>query len=238
MSHFGTPPFPRGQTLFNKPYSDTSLTTSMGTTVEGQIWTFDDVHPTTGARRSNRRVTCLAVRWTGDSDNSAGNGNNAALPKHLAVLDAHRATNVTGATNLGGTNGLCRSNQMARFGSTLVVNSAKCYPIDEYLPTTGVAENDIFWLVIDGPATVYTPNAEFTAFAIGSALVALTQTTAVITNGSTLVGRAAVIDNASTLGGTTSILGVMDRIIGMALSACTSQGYRQDILCDVGSFKY
>lgn len=223
------PPFKRGTTLSGKPASYTSLTTDFGAEIEGTVWKFPDVNPATGAKRSNRLITCIATRWLGTTP---------ALPRQLLVLDAHKATNVGGATNTAGPLGICRASQAARTGWTLAVNPSKCYPADEYLPSAGVAVNDIFWLVIDGLAEVDSPDTQFTAIAVGSALVALTQTTAAATNGTTIAGRAAVVDVASTLGGTTSLLGSLSRVVGMALTACTSQGYRQPILCDVGAFKY
>jgi hypothetical protein len=227
MSHNTAPPFPRGQTLFNKPYSDTSLTTSMGKTVEGQIWTFEDVHPTTGARRSNRRVTCMAVRWTGSSP---------ALPSRLVVLDGKLTTN-GGAANTAGPLGVARAAQFARAGNTADVLPAKCYPVDEYLPTAGVAANDIMWVVIDGPAMVKTPNTNFTDIAVGDALVALTGATATAsTDGNSATGAGLVATVDLSLTAVTGPRGIENRVVGVALSAATT-GYG-DLLADIGGWKF
>ena len=227
MGHNTAPPFGRGKTLFEKPYSDTSITTSMGANIEGQIWEFEDVNPITGARRSNRRVRCMAVRWTGSSP---------ALPSRLIVLNTHLTTN-GGATNTGGTLGLCRSAQYARFGQTAGLLAAKCYPVDEYLPASGVAVNDIFWVVIDGPAMVKTPNTNFTDIVIGNALVALTGATATAsTDGNTATGAGLVAVVDLSLTAVTGPDGMADRVVGIALSAATT-GYG-DLLADIGSWKF
>jgi len=235
---YNQPPFKRGHTLFDKPTSDTSLSTSDGANIEGQVWEFPDVNPHTGAVRSNRRVKCMAVRWTGDSNNSGGGGAQPALPRQLVVLDAHKTTSLQGATDVGGMLGLCRASLQARVGWSTTVLPSKCVVVDEYLPSAGVAENDIFWAVIEGPTEVETPDAQFTAFGVGDGLVSLTQTTAAATNGTTVAGRAAVVDVATTVASTVTLVGALNRVFGMALTNCTSQGYRQAILCDVGPLRY
>ncbi len=217
------PPFKRGHTLFDKPTSNTSLATTDGAEIEGQIWEFPDTNPHTGVPRSNRTVKCMAVRWTGTTPNFA-------LPKRLITLDAHRTSNL-GGTAVGGAIGLARSNQMSRVGITASVLPAKGYPADEYLPTAGVATNDIFWAVIEGPALVYTPNTDFTDITVGGALIAVTSTTAGLTNGTTLVGLVELVDTAAT----THPDGLLNRVVGAALSAATTG--QQDILCDVGSWR-
>lgn len=224
---YNTPPFKRGHTLFDKPYSDTSLTTSDGTEIEGQIWDFPDINPHTGAVRSNRRVRCMAVRWTGSSP---------ALPGRLIVLDNKLTTN-GGAANTAGPLGNCRSSQFARGGNTADVLPAKCYPVDEYLPSSGVADNDIMWVVIEGPAMVKTPNTNFTDIAVGDALVALTGATATAsTDGNTATGAGLVATVDLSLTAVTGPRGIENRVVGIALSAATT-GYG-DLLADIGGWKF
>jgi len=227
MGQNSSPPFPRGQTLFNKPVSSTSLTTSDGANVEGQIWEFEDINPTTGARRSNRKVRCLAVRWTGSSP---------ALPKRLIVLDSKLVSN-GGAAGTAGTIGTCRSAQFARVGNTADVLPAKCYPVDEYLPSAGVALNDIMWVVIDGPAMCRTPNTNFTDIVVGDAVVSLTGATATAsTDGNTVTGAGLVATVDLSLTAVTGPRGIENRVVGIALSAATTGA--GDLLVDVGAWKF
>lgn len=229
MGQNASPPFPRGQTLFNKAYSDTSLTTGDGANIEGQIWEFEDVNPTTGVRRSNRKVRCMAVRWMGSSP---------ALPSRCVVLDSQIVSNGAAAgTQTAGPLGRCRATLFARQGNTADVLPAKCYPVDEYLPSNGVARYDIMWVVIEGPAMVKTPNTNFTDIVVGDALVALTGATATAsTDGNTATGAGLVATVDLSLTAVTGPRGIENRVIGIALSAATT-GYG-DLLCDVGAWKY
>lgn len=221
------PPFKRGQTLFNKPASDTSLATTDGDQIEGQIWEFPDVNPSTGAVRSHRTVKCMAVRWTGSSP---------ALPSRLVVLSGQLTTN-GGAANTAGPLGRCRASQFSRVGNTADVMPAKSYPVDEYLPAAGVALNDIFWVVIEGPAMVKTPNTNFTDIVVGDAIVALTGATATAsTDGNTATGAGLVATVDLSLTAVTGPRGIESRVVGIALSAATT-GYG-DLLIDVGGWKF
>lgn len=221
------PPFKRGHTLFDKPAADTSLATTDGDQIEGQIWEFPDVNPSTGAVRSQRTVKCMAVRWTGDDP---------ALPGRLIVLDNKLTTN-GGAANTAGPLGGVRASQFARAGNTADVLPAKCYPVDEYLPSAGVAKNDIMWVVIEGPAMVKTPNTNFTDIAVGDALVALTGATATAsTDGNTATGAGLVATVDLSLTAVTGPRGIENRVVGIALSAATT-GYG-DLLADIGGWKY
>jgi hypothetical protein len=53
------------------------------------------------------------------------------------------------------------------------VDAAYCFPVDEKLPAAGVVPNDLFYIVISGPALCKTPNAGV-ALAVGAKVVALT----------------------------------------------------------------
>lgn len=225
---YNQPPFKRGTTLFNKPASDTSLSTSDGAEIEGQIWEFPDVNPSTGAVRSNNRVVCRAVRWTGTGG--------IARPRYCCVLDSDRGTN--GLTAVAGAIGMARSANLSRhgFGATSGALPAKCYPIDEYLPSAGVATNDIMWVVIEGPAEVVTSAAAMTgAVAVGDLLVAATAgASAATSTGITGGGKIDVITNSGTTASTDVGGPAASRVIGRALSAATTSELNANLLCYVG----
>ena len=96
-----------------------------GTPVVGARKVFRDEHPRTGVLNSNRIVECVAVK------NSSGG---ALLPGAVAKFkDAAILSEVDGLATT----------------STLLMGV-----VDEYLPTGGVADGEVFWLVVAGPSTV------------------------------------------------------------------------------------
>lgn len=118
------PGFGRGQTL--------GVTVTMyeaengdGSTVVGTRKVFRDEDPKTGALKSNRTVECVAVKNTSGS---------ALLPGSVAKFKA--------SAILSEVDGLAST-------STLLMGV-----VDEYLPAAGVANNEVFWLVVAGPSTV------------------------------------------------------------------------------------
>lgn len=118
------PGFARGQTL--------GVTVTMyeaengdGSTVVGTRKVFRDEDPKTGALKSNRLVECLAVKNTSGS---------ALLPGSVAKFkDAAILSEVDGLAT---------------------TSTALMGIVDEYLPAAGVANNEVFWLVVRGPSTV------------------------------------------------------------------------------------
>lgn len=93
------------------------------------------------------------------------------------------------------------------------------YPVDEFISsTTGVPNNDLFYIVVEGPAECYTSAAASAedVFSQGSVLVALT---AAASTFSTTAGRVTPQD----LTGATALLAnqVQNRI-GVAMSASTT----------------
>jgi hypothetical protein len=118
------PGFGRGQTL--------GITVKMyeaengdGSTVVGTRKVFRDESPITGALLSNRTVECIAVKNTSGA---------ALLPGQVAKFkDSAIMSEVDGA---------------AVAGSVLIG------VVDEYLPASGVADGEVFWLVVKGPSTV------------------------------------------------------------------------------------
>ncbi len=110
--------------------------------------------------------------------------------------------------------------------------------IDPFLPSTGVADDDIFWGIIEGPVPILLPlvTADHAAdIAVNDPLVAASGTT----SGVTTSGRVTSIRFANaTAGGTEAALSAFNNIyscIGRAMSARTSQETTAgaDILVDV-----
>jgi hypothetical protein len=118
------PGFGRGQTL--------GITVKLyeaengdGGTVVGTRKVFRDENPTTGAINSNRTVECIAVKNTSGS---------ALVPGAVAKFkDAAILTEVDGLAT---------------------TSTALMGIVDEYLPSAGVADGEVFWLVVRGPSTV------------------------------------------------------------------------------------
>jgi len=118
MSLTNDPPFALGQTLGVSSATD-------GTGWVGAIKQFPDVDPTTGAIRSNRLKTCIAVR------NTSGV---ALLPKRVVTWKSGSFTEVDGYNN--------------------TTDTASAGVVDEHLNSAGVANNDVFWLTVSGPTEI------------------------------------------------------------------------------------
>ncbi len=207
------PPFNRGETIYKGTTIDPN--NLMAPQLEGRVYDFPDEDFSTtvaGAKnlRTQRKVTCMVVRNV-----SGGN----LLPKRLV-------TPVVGSGT--GTDFLGRVDGYA------CLTNAYAFPVDEYLPSAGVVNNDLFYVVVAGPAKVLLPLAgtDFNGnVAVGSILVALTAAT----SGATTAGRAAVVN---TTGSTQTadysfILNATVNYIGRALSAATTGNTNADMLVDV-----
>lgn len=95
-----------------------------GSTVVGTRKVFRDESPA-GVINSNRTVECIAVKNTSGS---------ALLPGSVAKFkDAAILTEVDGLAT---------------------TSTALMGIVDEYLPASGVADGEVFWLVVRGPSTV------------------------------------------------------------------------------------
>lgn len=178
-------------------------TTTDGTNIEGTIWDFEDISPITGIRRSGATCRCLAAR------NVSG-----------VTLLAKQVVNFQSS-------GL---NRLARFIGAAIVPATRAFPIDEYLPSTGVVANDICWLVVEGPAMcqqTYVADSTGT-MPDGSSLVAATGAASTNTTDSGKVGVAVL---AATSWNDT-VHPVLNRI-GFALSAKTSANTGTDVLVHV-----
>lgn len=140
------------------PLSQTLGVTSTadGGNVVGVVKQFPDVNPVTGRIRSNRVKTCIAVR------NVSGV---ALLPRRLVRFKAGSFTEVDGYTN--------------------ATDQAPAGVVDEYIPASGVANNDVFWITVQGPTEVKLGPAQEAA--VDTSLVALT---AAASTHSTTAGQA------------------------------------------------
>lgn len=206
MAKRENPPFPRGSTFYNGGTIDSA--NLGGENLEGTIWEFEDIDlsaTSSGVRsaRTNRPVKCMIVR-----NQSAG----ALLPKRLVTLKTTDGGTYTGEVD----------------GYATTTAQGPAFPVDEWLPAAGVPQYDLFYVVIEGPATVLTDlaGAANNVHSVGGWVVALTAAT----SGATTAGRVAPQD----LTGATALLGnQIQHRIGRALTAKTTANTNADMLIDV-----
>jgi hypothetical protein len=186
MARNENPPFGRGETFYNL-FSATTQSTSDGIQFEGREWVFEDVDPTKKTYRSGRPVTCRVVR------NVSG----------IALLPGRVARFAAGALSANGAPGGLFGGQVDGYVNTTPtanVNdlNSKGVPIDEFLPTAGAQNNDLFWVVIQGPASIKTDLATLSpSILVGDAVIGQTAAT----SQATTAGR--IIDiNANTASAT------------------------------------
>jgi len=169
--------------LLNDPPFPLGQTLGVTSTADGGSWVgavkeFPDVDPTTGKVRSNRRKICIAVR------NLSGV---SLLPKRVVTWKSGSFSEVDGYTRL--------------------TDAASAGVVDEWLPSSGVAANDVFWLTVQGPTEVK----------LGPDLQAAADTT--------LVALTAAASTASTTAGqaqTAAATFMQNGYIGRAISAGTT----------------
>lgn len=122
-----------------------------------------------------------------------------------------------------------------------VVNDAQHgYPVDEFLPSAGVRANDVFYVVVEGPAmmrTAYT-GAEFggSDIAVGDMLHSVTTTAGSTQTGTTTEGGRVAKWNtvaATTVAQFNALLDFARNWVGTALTAKTTGNTNADILVDV-----
>lgn len=151
-SIFSDPSFRRGTTLLAGEAIETDANGPIaGGEVVGQVKVFQDVNPYTGKRYSNRLVYCVAARYKGNTVSDA-----STVAGEAYLFDAAKPltefTNKASSSNA--TNGLA-------FGV-----------LDEYL-TGELRQNDIVWLVVEGPTSV-----KRTAAAVNAGVAVQLSTTA------------------------------------------------------------
>jgi hypothetical protein len=162
-SIFSDPSFRRGTTLLGGEAIETDPAglPVAGGEIVGQVKVFQDVHPSTGERYSNRLVYCVAARYKGASVSDG-----STVAGELYLFDAGKPLSEV-------TSKLTTSTHAA--GASVGV-------LDEYL-TGELRQNDIVWLVVKGPTQVKQTAAAINAGAAvqasstaGSAVAATTGT--------------------------------------------------------------
>lgn len=152
MARDEAPPFARGNTFYNGMPIDTS--NLGGPNLEGKEFVFEVNSPDDNSPDdpSGRLIRVRIVRNVSTI---------SLLPGRLAVFQktAPFETKVD--------------------GYTVGVADRPAGVIDEFLPTIGVPPNDLFYLVIKGPAAAVTVDSGLTALAIGDRVVPGTGTTKV-----------------------------------------------------------
>jgi hypothetical protein len=135
---------------------------------------------------TGHKIVCRIVR------NASGG---ALLPKRLAKFKStHFGRRVDGYT---------------------VTTGAKGYPIDEYLPAAGVPNNDLFYIVVEGPARVVSTATGTPTVAIGGHVCAITAANQTASDAGLVV--------AQDLTGATALLAAqVQNAVGPALEALTS----------------
>jgi len=110
--------------------------------------------------------------------------------------------------------------------TTLTAQEVAGY-VDDQLPSTGVANNDMFWLLRRGPALIRTAHVAGAGnvFAVNDVLVALTA----VTTGAVTAGRPAVLAVAAT---TNTAEAIINRI-GRVVSAMTTSQTNANMLVEL-----
>lgn len=216
MSRDNEAPFGRGETFFGQSPLVAADATS-GYEWQGMVKVFEDVlYSVTGVKTGRnvngdgKKVACRVVR------NTSG-----------VVLFASRLVQIDPANP-----GQVLGNQVVNFG--------EAFPVDEFLPAAGVAINDLFYIVIGGPALVLTPmtGAEFISTSIAAGALIGAGTT---NGGSTAAGSTAPAGRGcgiSIIALTTAaqfldLSNICINYVGKAISAMTSGQTNSPMLVDV-----
>jgi len=199
MSLFDQGEFQRGKTFYGPSNAIDANNLGGADLLGNEKWFTDTINNGSPQTRSKRRVLCRLVR------NVSGI---TLYGKRLVRFKAGTlGTEVDGYTHVPGQGNYACS--------------------DEYLPSGGVRNNDIFWVVIKGPAIVKTSLlGDINNFiAAGDRLMAATAANSQATSAG-YVGILAIA--SSTAGGT-----IGPQSLGVAQSAKTTANSGADILVDV-----
>jgi hypothetical protein len=138
------------------------------------------------------------------------------------VVEAILVRNVSGGTLLGGRQVRWKTGQRRRQvdGYTNATAGEVAGVVDDQLPSTGVANNDLFWLIVKGHVLLKTPLAgdAGNVFNEGDVLVALTA----VTSGATTAGRPAVLATAATTNTAAAIVNRFARVVSAMTTAQTN----------------
>lgn len=119
-----------------------------------------------------------------------------------------------------------RGKRVDGYGNATAENVAGV--VDDRLPAAGVASNDLFWLMVKGPALVKTAleaNAN-NVISDNGVLVALTAATSQATTSGRVVGQ-------TLTGATQNLANQIQNRIGRAMSAKTTANTNADVLVDL-----
>lgn len=209
MSRDNSPPFGRGETYYGGRSIDTA--NLEGTELEGITKEFEDLdYSAAGAKtpRSNTRVVCRIFR------NSTGV---AILGKEVC----HVST----------------TNQFRVDGKVKTAAEQRPVVVDEFLPSAGCPNGDLFWGVLKGRAIVKNSVAQAIAFAVGDELVAATGSAASTAAAATTNEHGRVNKQSfsapTDAGSTTTFRNQMYGLIGQALTARTTAETNAEVLVDV-----
>jgi hypothetical protein len=148
MARHENPPFPRGQT--GSAYTDAfgTLDATGLANLEGMEWEFEDYDYSTNVagERVHSPVICRCVR------NVAGS---PLLPKRVAKFKS------------SSTDPRIYGNQVDGYATIGLAGGV----VDEFLPAAGVPNNELFWLVVDGPTKVTTDTTGDTTISVGSMVI-------------------------------------------------------------------
>ena len=229
MARNEQPPFDRGSTWYNGGTIDAN--NLGGQQIVGREWLFEDINITTKQLRSNKFVRCRAVR------NVSGV---SVLPKHLVQFQySNSPAGGTGVLDPPVTYGAEVSGYTTSSdGQPADPSVGHGYPVDEFVAAAGVPNNDIFWIVVDGPAMCLTAqNALNGNINVGDKVVACGTTAATtgVTGG--CVDAVSYVNNTQ-CNATTQRQNVRQEVnfIGYACSAITSGQTNTSILVDVGKW--
>jgi hypothetical protein len=188
----------RGSTLY-EAFETIDANNLRGVGKEGALCWFEDVNPHNGKRRSGNMVLCKLVRNTSGITLYAKQ--NAHLQTSTLRTDVDRPTRLTSE------------------GPSLLV--------DEYLPSTGVRNNDCFWAPVLGPALGLTSTTAgaLNVIAAGDLLVA-------VTAAGTTSADAGHIATGATLGDN------LLNVVGVSESTMTTANSGADLLLFVNNYKY
>lgn len=202
--YYENPPFELGETLDGTASDGTTLINSH---LLGMIFEFPAKQVGAADNRGNKS------RYTGKAIKAICLRNTSGIRlygKRIGVL------------NGAGTAGYDALHNCDGYAAGGIGNRAQIVVIDEYLATTGVADDDLFWGIIAGPVKVLVPalGSGFNGdIAVGNLLVNSTGTTS---QSLTQSGRVAnVTMNATT--GLTDAFQMAANVVGWALSARTTQ---------------
>lgn len=132
-SIFSDPGWRRGGTLLNGETIEVDIagTPIAGSELVGQVKCFQDFDPSSGARKSNRLIYCVAARYTGSTALTPADAGKVYVFHADAPLSEFSAEAAAADATAGKVLGV----------------------LDEYL-TVSVRQNDIVWLVVKGPTSV------------------------------------------------------------------------------------